>query len=100
MPLTRAEARKIILSLPGTSEGPFFRQIAIFVDEQFVTRIHQKEDAVVILTGSMEMRDMMLFSEPKLFILFDHYINRPAQLARLSKLDKNTLLDLLKPRLN
>ena len=99
MALSKTEARKISLSLPGASEGLHFGKPAIFIGEEFVTRIHHKEEAVVILPGSMEMRDMMLEAEPKLFYIIEHYRKRPVLLARLSKLDKKTLLALLKPRL-
>jgi hypothetical protein len=99
MPLTKTEANKILLAIPGTSEGEHYRQPAIFIGEEFLTRIHHKEEAVVILTGSVEMRDVMLEAEPKLFYITPHYRNFPALLARLAKLDKKTLLDLLKPRI-
>jgi hypothetical protein len=99
MPLTKAEANKILLAIDGTSEGEHYRQPAIFIGEEFLTRIHHKEEAVVILTGSVEMRDVMLEAEPKLFYITPHYRNFPALLARLAKLDKKTLLDLLKPRI-
>ena len=99
MALTKTEARKIALSLPGAAEGLHFGKPAIFVGEEFVTRIHHKEEAVVILTGSMEMRDVMLEAEPGRFYIIEHYRNRPALLARLSKLDRKTLKELLVPRL-
>ena len=99
MPLTRAEAHKILLSLDGATECLHFGKPAIFVGEEFVTRIHHKEEAVVILTGSMDMRDVMLEAEPDRFYIIEHYRNRPALLARLSKLDRKTLKDLLAPRL-
>ena len=99
MPLTRAEARKIALSLDGASEGSHFGKPAIFIGDEFLTRIHHKEDAIVILTGSLEMRDIMLEAEPKLVYIIEHYRNRPALLARLAKLDRKTLEELLAPRL-
>jgi hypothetical protein len=99
MPITRAEARKIALSFPDTSEGPYFNKPAIFVGETFLTRVHTKEDAMVLAIGSMEMRDMMLEAEPKLFYITDHYKKFPYLLARLSKLDKATLKELLSARL-
>ncbi len=99
MPLTRAEARKIALSFDDTSEGPYFNKPAIFVGETFLTRVHTKEEAMVLAIGSMEMRDMMLEAEPKLFYITDHYKKFPYLLARLSKLDKATLKDLLNARL-
>jgi hypothetical protein len=99
MPLTRAEARKIALSFPDTSEGPYFNKPAVFVGETFFTRVHTKEEAMVMAIGSMEMRDMMLEAEPRLFYITDHYKKFPYLLARLSKLDKATLKDLLSARL-
>ena len=99
MPLTRAEARKIALSFEGASEGPYFGKPAVFVGEKFLTRVHNKEDAMVLAIGSMEMRDVMLEAEPKLFYITDHYKKFPYLLARLSKLDKAILEELLNARL-
>jgi hypothetical protein len=98
MPLTKADARKIALSFEGAREGPYFGKPAIFVAEKFLTRVHHKEDAVVLAIGSMEMRDVMLEAEPKLFYITDHYKNFPYLLARLSQLNKETLKDLLAAR--
>jgi hypothetical protein len=99
MPLTKAEARKVLLSVPGTSEGPHYGKPAIFYRAQFVSRVHDKEDAVVILTGSIEMRDVMLEAEPELFYITDHYRKWPALLARLSVLNTRTLKSLIAPRI-
>ena len=98
MPLTKAEARRIALSIPGASEGRHFGKPAIFIGDEFLTRIHDKEEAVVVITSSLEMRDVMLEAEPGLFYIIAHYRNRPALLARLSKLDRKTLKQLLAPR--
>src|SRR5579872_4323793 len=95
MPLTRAEARKIALSLPDTSEGSHYGKPSIFMGARFFCRVHDKEEAVVLLTGSIEMRDVMLEAEAQLFYITDHYKNYPAILARLAMLDKKTLKDLL-----
>ncbi|HEX4104770.1 MAG TPA: hypothetical protein VHX92_00935 [Rhizomicrobium sp.] len=97
--LTRAEARKIALSFEGATEGPYFGKPAVFVAEKFLTRVHHKEDAMVLAIGSMEMRDVMLEAEPRLFYITDHYKNFPYLLARLSKLSKETLKDLLAARI-
>jgi hypothetical protein len=99
MPLTRAEARKIALATPGASEGPFFGKPAIFLGEDYLCRIHDKEEAVALRTGSMEMREVMLEAEPRLFYITDHYKSFPVILARLSALDKKTLKELLAARI-
>ena len=98
MPLTKNEAKKIALSFEGATEGPYFGKPAVFVNEKFLTRVHHKEEAMVLAIGSMEMRDVMLEAEPKLFYITDHYKNFPYLLARLSKLNKETLKDLLSAR--
>jgi len=95
MPLTRSEARKIALSFEGASEGPYFGKPAIFVAEKFLTRVHHKEEAVVLAIGSMEMRDMMLEADPKLFYITDHYRKFPFVLIRLSALTKTVLKEIL-----
>ena len=99
MPLTKIEARKIALATPGASTGPYFGKPAIFVGEDYLCRIHDKEEAVVLRTGSMEMREVMLEAEPKLFYITDHYKSFPMILARLKALDRKTLKDLLAARL-
>ena len=86
------------MSFEGASEGPYFGKPAIFVAEKFLTRVHHKEEAMVLSIGSMEMRDVMLEAEPRLFYITDHYKKFPYLLARLSKLTKTTLKDLLAAR--
>jgi hypothetical protein len=99
MALTKAEARKIALSIAGTSEGPYFGRPAIFLGEEYLCRVHDKETAVVLRSGGMEMREVMLEAEPKLFYITDHYKSFPVILARLSALDKKTLKELLAARM-
>jgi hypothetical protein len=98
MPLTQTEARKIALSLKGTEERPWFRHICVFVHDRFLTRVNEKEDAMVLQVGSMEMRAMMLEAEPRLFFVTDHYRNFPFVLARLKALNKTALLQMLEGR--
>jgi hypothetical protein len=98
MPITRNEGWKIALSLPGASETLWFNKPAVFIHGQFLTKVHDKEEAMVLRVGSMEMRDMMLQAEPELFTITDHYRNFPFVLARLSALDKKSLKQMLEGR--
>jgi len=50
---------------------------------------------VTLQVGSMEMRDMMLEAEPKLFYITDHYRKFPFVLVRLSALTRTVLKDML-----
>lgn len=93
--IKRSDAWKIALSLPGATETLWFNKPAVFIHGQFLTKVHDKEEAMVLRVGSMEMRDMMLEAEPSLFYITDHYRSFPFVLARLSALDKKTLKAML-----
>ena len=93
--LSKAEARKIMLSIPGTDERLWFREPSVFIHDRFLAKTHKTEDAVTLQVGSMEMRDMMLEAEPKLFYITDHYRNFPFVLIRLSALTKTVLKEML-----
>ena len=93
--LTKAEARKVMLAIPGTDERLWFNQPSVFIHDRFLAKTHHKEDAVTLQVGSMEMRDMMLEAEPRLFYITDHYRKFPFVLVRLSALTKKTLKDML-----
>jgi hypothetical protein len=98
MPLTKAEARTIMLGEKGMSEGPYFGKPSVFYGAEFVGRVHAKEDAVVLRISSMEMRDVMLEAEPKLFYITEHYRAWPMLLARLSVLNSKALKELMAAR--
>lgn len=93
--LSKAEARKIMLAILGTDERLWFNQPSVFVHDRFLSKTHHKEDAAVLQVGSMEMRDMMLEAEPKLFYITDHYRKFPFVLIRLSALTKTVLKEML-----
>src|ERR1700761_9793074 len=97
--LTRSEARKAMLAVKGTVEGPYFGKPSVFYEENFVARVHDKEDAVALRVSTREMRDVMLEAEPKLFYITDHYKPWPMLLARLTALDKTVLKELVAARM-
>jgi hypothetical protein len=99
MPLTKADARKAMLSLKGTVEGPYFGRPSVFYGDKFVGRVHDKEDAVALRVGTIEMRDVMLEAEPKLFYITDHYKLWPILLARLGALNTKLLKELVTARM-
>jgi hypothetical protein len=93
--LSKAEARKIMLAIPGTDERLWFNKPSVFLHDRFLSKVHDKEEAVTLQVGSMEMRDMMLEAEPKLFYITDHYRKFPFVLIRLSALTKSALKEIL-----
>jgi hypothetical protein len=93
--LSKADARKVMLSIPGTDERLWFNQPSVFIHDRFLAKTHHKENAVTLQVGSMEMRDMMLEAEPELFYITDHYRKFPFVLVRLSALTKTVLKEML-----
>ena len=100
MALTKAEARKIMLGVNGMSEAPYFGKPSVFYGEDFVGRIHNKEEAVALRVGTIEMRDVMLEAEPKLFYITEHYRAWPMLLARISALTAKSLKELMAARVS
>jgi len=98
MPISRSDGWKIALAIPGTEEVLWFKKPAVFLHGQFLTKVHDKEDAMALRVSSMEMRDMMLEAEPKLFYITDHYRNFPFILARLAALTPKLLKEILAGR--
>jgi hypothetical protein len=98
MPVSRKDGWKIALAVPGTEEVLWFNKPAVFLHGQFLTKVHDKEEAMTFRVSSMEMRDMMLEAEPKLFYITDHYRNFPFILARLSALTPKLLKELIAGR--
>ncbi len=88
-----------MLAVKGTSEAPYFGKPSVFYGESFVGRVHDKEEAVALRVGTIEMRDVMLEAEPKLFYITDHYKPWPMLLARLKTLDKTVLKELVLARM-
>ena len=95
MPISRKEGWKIALAFPGTEEVLWFNKPAVFLHGQFLTKVHDKEEAMTFRVSSMEMRDMMLEAEPELFYITDHYRKFPFVLVRLSALTKTVLKEML-----
>lgn len=98
MPIRRAEGWKIALAVPGAVETLWFNKPAVFLHDRFLTKVHDREEAMVLQVGSIEMRDMMLEAEPGLFYITDHYRKFPFLLARLSALTPKMLKEILAGR--
>ena len=98
MSLTRDEAWKIILSVPSAENRLWFNQPSGFLHDRFLAKVHHKEEAVTLQVGSMEMRDMMLEAEPKLFYITDHYRKFPFVLIHLKALSRKVLQEILTGR--
>ena len=96
--LTKDEAWRIILAVPGAENRLWFNQPSGFLHDRFLAKVHHKEPAVTLQVGSLEMRDMMLEAEPVLFYVTDHYRKFPFLLIRLETLTRKVLQEILAGR--
>jgi hypothetical protein len=96
--ITRAQLRKIALSFPAASEGTSYGKPSFLVAGKFFTRLRDEDGSLVLIVGSIDERDMLLESDPKLFHITNHYRNYPAVLARMSLLDPVRLRAMLERR--
>jgi hypothetical protein len=96
--LSEAQFKKIALAFPGTSEGSSYGSPAILLLKKFFTRLRKEDNSAVLIVGSIDERDMMIEADPATFHITDHYKNYPDVLARLERLDAETLHGLLEQR--
>ncbi len=62
--------------------GSSYGTPAIKVGKKLVLRMHQKEDAIVMLLSSVEEQQMLIARDPMVFYITDHYKGYPAVLVR------------------
>lgn len=103
------DVRKIALGLPGASEGTAFGSRAwtvgkkLFVWERPLRRADlaalgakaPKGPILGVRTTDLEMKDVLLLSDPKIFFTTPHFDGYPAVLVRLDKIGVKRLRDVI-----
>ena len=59
-----------------------------------ILRMHQKEDAIVLLLNTVEDQQRLIQQDPMSFYITDHYVGYPAVLVRPT-VDEKLFRDLL-----
>jgi len=80
--ITFKTIKKIAEKLPGSVESTSYGTPAIKVGKKLVLRLHQKEDAIVLLLNTVEKQQQLIESDPMTFYITDHYSGYPAILVR------------------
>ena len=70
------------MSFPGASPSTSYGTPAIKVGTKLLLRLHQKEDAIVVLLGSVEEQQQLIARDPMAFYITSHYEGYPAVLVR------------------
>ncbi len=95
MSLTKAQVKKIALSLPLTQEATSYGHPSFKTNGKFLTRLRSEDDSLVLYVASTDERDHLIEMDPETFHVTPHYKDYPTVLARISKLDAKTLKHML-----
>lgn len=92
---TEDDVRRIIASLPDTSEllsagVPYFRVL-----RRGFAKLRQNPDALVVWTAGLPEKEAMINSDPDKFFTTPHYDGAAAVLVRLAAVDVGELTELL-----
>ena len=80
--LTFERIEELAKALPGTEVSSSYGTPAIKVAKKLVLRLHQKEDAIVLMLDTVEQQQDLIHTDPMSFYITDHYSGYPAVLVR------------------
>ncbi|MEM8766104.1 MAG: MmcQ/YjbR family DNA-binding protein [Pseudomonadota bacterium] len=67
---------------PGVEASTSYGTPALKVAKKLILRMHQKEDAIVMLLNSVDEQQALIAEDPMAFYITDHYAGYPAVLVR------------------
>lgn len=94
--MSLAAARKLILALPGVSEGRSYGMPSFLLAGRFFARFRDADTVLVLQLGTITDRDVLMQLHPGAFFFTDHYRDYPAVLIRLAEIPRGMLADVLK----
>jgi hypothetical protein len=90
--------REIALTLPGVVESTIHGAPSLKVRGKLLAcpALHSSaEPDTIVVNLDFDQRDRLIADAPRTYYLTDHYVNHPTVLVRLSRLDRDSLTDLL-----
>ena len=90
--------REIALTLPGVEESTIHGAPSLKVRGKLLAcpALHSSaEPDTIVVNLDFDQRDRLIADAPRTYYLTDHYVNHPTVLVRLSRMDRNSLTDLL-----
>jgi hypothetical protein len=88
------DVRRLVATLPGTSERPSYGTPGFRVRDRLFARITD-EGALVVWVADEGEKQAMLETEPDKFRTAPHYDGHPMVLVQLPAVDEQELLELL-----
>ena len=96
--VSKAQFEKIALSFEGVEKGSSYGKPSFLLFKKFFTRLREEDSSAVLFVSSIDEREMLMDVEPEVFHVTAHYKDYPMVLARLAKIDANTLKGMLRRR--
>jgi hypothetical protein len=94
--VTEDDVRRIALSLPETTEKPWFNTPGFRVKDKGFLRIRSEaEGGLVVFVADLGEKDALLASDPSKFFTTPHYDGYPAVLVDLAAIDIDELRELI-----
>ena len=92
--ITFERIAELAARFPGTEVSTSYGTPAIKVGKKLILRMHQKEDAIVMMLGSVEEQQSLIQQDPMAYYITDHYDGYAAVLIR-PIIEENELSDLI-----
>src|SRR5690349_7380756 len=93
---TEDDVRRIALSLPETSEKPWYGTPGFRVKDKGFLRIRtEAEGGLVVFVADLSEQDALLASDPATFFTTPHYDGYPAVLVDIAAIDVDELRELI-----
>ncbi len=93
--MTFDEVRTIAFTLPGVEEGLCYGTPGLRNRGKVLARLWPDGEVLVLARVGFDEREFLMEADPETFFVTDHYRNYPSVLARLERLDPQTLSRLL-----
>jgi hypothetical protein len=90
--------REIALALPDVEESTIHGAFSLKVRGRLLTcqAIHKSaEPNTLAVRIDFDQRAELITADPRVYYVTDHYVNYPTVLVRLTRIDRNSLKDLL-----
>jgi hypothetical protein len=93
---TEDDVRRIALSLPETTEKPWFGSPGFRVRDKGFLRIRSEaEGGLVVFVADLGEKEALLASEPAIFFTTPHYDGYPTVLVHLDAIELDELTELI-----
>ena len=96
--MTHDDIRKIALAWPEVEDGTCYGTSALEIRKKMLVRLQEDGDSLVMPGVSLDEREMLVETQPKVFYFTDHYRDYPIVLIRLSKARRANVEPFLRRR--